>query len=65
MDEVEDTFYNQLSGVFDKLPQWNVNNVVWDTTTKTGVDNIDYKEMMGQHVRGGMNENCYLSRPFQ
>ena len=56
-DKDKDQFYNRLQTILDKLKDKDINILMGDFNAKVGSDNRSYKEVMGQHALGEMNEN--------
>lgn len=56
-DEVKDQFYHRLQSVIDNFPERGVTILIGDFNAKIGSDNIGYKEVVGQHGLGVMNDN--------
>ncbi|KAL1251969.1 hypothetical protein QQF64_019765 [Cirrhinus molitorella] len=55
--ESKNQFYNRLQAVLDSLKDKDVNILMGDFNAKVGSDNRGYKEVMGQHALGEINEN--------
>lgn len=55
--EKKDDFYDQLQSVLDRQRAKDITILMGDFNAKTGADNTGYKDIMGTHGLGQMNEN--------
>ena len=55
--EKKDDFYQHLQAVLDRRGTKDITILMGDFNAKIGMDNTGYKDIMGTHALGQMNEN--------
>ena len=56
-EEKKDDFYQELQAVLDRRGTKDITILMGDFNAKIGLDNTGYKDIMGTHGLGQMNEN--------